>query len=425
MKIVFCLFAVLACMTSSAQFIGTRTNILDSAGERYVTNSPLNTPNHSRVIERIKDSTFHRLMSRAVVIDRLDSTHNDGVATNVVFVTNRGSLRRGTLPASSMPDTNTLLATRSWVTSQGYLKTESDPVWLADKPNYWTKTQSDARYLQTEVDGSTSNELQQLFLGLDDSLAITFGNRIKLPYLRSFTEVDGSVTNELQTLSLGLNDSLEISGTNKVKLPYLRTFTEVDGSTTNEIQTLALGADDSLAISGANKVKMPYLKTFTEVDGSTTNELQTLAIAGRVISISSGNSVTVPIPAYDSIPGKPTLPATFRDSVEYYGSAGRINQKIKVWSGIVTPTTGNGFNVDISAAGFGTILNVQAQAVNSTAIAASVPIVTVKSYTTTQVSLNIIQSNSQLLSILGVTVTGLIFATNLTGTTLHVQVTGY
>lgn len=56
-----------------------------------------------------------------------------------------------------------------------------------------------------------------------------------LGFLPIETEGDGSPTNELQTLNYSsVTDSIGISGGNKVKLPYLKA--EVDGSVTNEIE---------------------------------------------------------------------------------------------------------------------------------------------------------------------------------------------
>lgn len=101
-----------------------------------------------------------------------------------------------------------------------------------------------------------------------------------------------------------------------------------------------------------------------------------------------------------------------------------LDTTAKVWAAIVTPTTGNQFTVDISAAGFSTIISVQAQIIKATTSAASVPVVSVDSYSTTQVKLNIVQSNATLVSILGTTVNGLLFATSFSGMEIHLFVVG-
>jgi hypothetical protein len=186
----------------------------------------------------------------------------------------------------------------------------------------------------TEIDlgpflSNTDNQILEI---INDSLAISGGNKIK---------IDLSSTNEIQDLSISqsnvlkitgnpsateidlkpfldntdsqilqiLNDSLSITGGNKVF---------VDLSTTNEIQDLILNSDtlsitrnpnatrinlkpyldntdnqilfktnDSLAISGGNKIK---------VDFSDTNEIQDLQLNSHILTItgkSSPNSINL------------------------------------------------------------------------------------------------------------------------------------
>jgi hypothetical protein len=88
-----------------------------------------------------------------------------------------------------------------------------------------------------------------------------------------------------QTLSITGN-TLAISGGNSIT---------VDGSSSNEYQTLSLGS-----VSGGN---IPVIlsgttaggaSTQVTVDASALNELQTLSISGSTLSISGGNSVTLP-----------------------------------------------------------------------------------------------------------------------------------
>lgn len=121
------------------------------------------------------------------------------------------------------------------------------------------------------------------------------------------------------------------------------------------------------------------------------------------------NSNTINIPNYGST-------ATL-----LFNSSGQINQQLKIWSQVVTPTSATSFNVDISAAGFSTIICVQLTASNNTTTLSSVPIAVEKSHTTTQVSINTLQSNSGVLGILS----GLLFAGTLTGITINLTVIGY
>lgn len=117
--------------------------------------------------------------------------------------------------------------------------------------------------------------------------------------------------------------------------------------------------------------------------------------------------------------------AHLTDLVTTYNSSGLVNHALKVWQGIVSPNTGNGYSVDISSAGFTTVLNVQVQTAFNTSTASSMPLVAIKSYTTSAVVVNILQSNSTLVSLLGVNVVGLQFLQSTTGVTLHLTVIGY
>ncbi len=208
-------------------------------------------------------------------------------------------------------------------------------------------------YLSTEIDGSITNEIQDLSLvgstlkitnnasatAIDLSpfagsntdeqtlslsgttLSISNGNNVNLSSLQDGTGTDAQVISLTGT-------NLAISGGNSINISSIDTDTnltegevdgfvanngyltsEVDGSTTNELQTLALSGAN-LSISSKNTVDLSGLDTDTnlteaevdgfvanngyltsEVDGSTTNELQTLALSGTNLSISGKNTV--------------------------------------------------------------------------------------------------------------------------------------
>lgn len=103
-------------------------------------------------------------------------------------------------------------------------------------PTRVSQLNNDAGFITYEVDGSVTNELQDISLN-GANLSISSGSTVNLAgldtklteaevdafvsdngYLTSFTEVDGSVTNELQTLSLR-HDTLFLSNGGFVKLP--------------------------------------------------------------------------------------------------------------------------------------------------------------------------------------------------------------
>lgn len=126
----------------------------------------------------------------------------------------------------------------------------------------------------TEVDGSTTNELQTLSQTGNTITLSNGGGSFNLP---TFTDTDA------QSLSLNGNN-LSISNGNTVVLP---TFVEVDGSTTNELQTLSQTGNTITLSNGGGSFNLP---TFTDTDA------QSLTLTGNTLSISNGNSVVLPNP---------------------------------------------------------------------------------------------------------------------------------
>lgn len=111
--------------------------------------------------------------------------------------------------------------------------------------------------------------------------------------------------------------------------------------------------------------------------------------------------------------------------IRMFNASGELlDSTTKCWVAIVVPTTGNGFTIDISAAGFSSIISVQSQIIKNVSSASTVPIISVQSYSTTEVKLNIVQSNSTVVSLLGTTVNGLLFVTDFTGCEVHLFVLG-
>ncbi|MEQ9402892.1 MAG: tail fiber domain-containing protein [Cyclobacteriaceae bacterium] len=181
-----------------------------------------------------------------------------------------------------------------------------------------TETEVDAfvsnnGYLTTEIDGSVTNELQDISLS-GSSLSITDGSTIDLSSLDTNSqltetevddmvsnngyltaEVDGSVTNELQNISLSGSD-LSITGGSTIDLSGIDTDTqlteaevddmvnnngyltaEVDGSVTNEIQDLDLNSTTHVLNITDNATPTdidltPYHNTFQTTANVTSNE---------------------------------------------------------------------------------------------------------------------------------------------------------
>lgn len=335
---------------------------------------------------------------------------------------------------------------------------------LINKPTIPTNTNqltNGAGFLTLEVDGSVTNELQTLSLNSSDTLSISAGNKVKLPYIK--TEIDGSITNEIQTLSkVGNQVTLSLSGGNF-------SVADADSSSSNEIQTIArVGTTVTLSNSGGsfsiddadnsptNEIELPSMsgQTGKVLGNNGTTAIWQNASSGTVTSISanagtgisvtgspitSSGTLTITNTAPDQtvtitggqntkITGSyPNFTVTDSTSTKVYNSSGRINQNLKVWSANVTPSTSNGYSIDISSAGFTTILSANVVAVRNTTSASTSPNVSIKTKSTTSLVVNVVEDNPATITILGINVLSgapSIFA-NTTGLSLDVTVIGY
>jgi hypothetical protein len=76
----------------------------------------------------------------------------------------------------------------------------------------------------------------------------------------------------------------------------------------------------------------------------------------------------------------------------------------KIFADTITCTTGNGFSIDISPAGFSTVPRVQITAMRNTSAAISTPNVAIKSVSTTAIVVNVTEGNPNTTTILGIPV---------------------
>ena len=153
-------------------------------------------------------------------------------------------------------------------------------------------------YLTSEVDGSITNEIQDLQL-TGNTLVITNNTSATSIDLSGYLDNTDTQLSETQVDAFVANNG------------YLTT--EVDGSATNEIQSISL-SNDTIYLSNGGYVKLPvavvgfngqytsligapinvshfvndagYLTS--EVDGSVTNELQTISKSGATVTLSDG-----------------------------------------------------------------------------------------------------------------------------------------
>jgi len=211
-----------------------------------------------------------------------------------------------------------------------------------------------SQYLTTEIDSSTTNELQVLSIS-NDTIFLSDGGFVKLPAGTSFSgsfndltdiptglsdgdddtqltetevdayvanngylteEADGDATNELQVLSIS-NDTIFLSDGGFVKLPAGTSFSgsfndltdvpaNLDTDTTDDfdgdfahLTNVPAGLSDGDDNTQLTEAEVDAYVTdngylTAEVDGSTTNELQVITISNDTIFLSDGGLVKLP-----------------------------------------------------------------------------------------------------------------------------------
>ena len=190
---------------------------------------------------------------------------------------------------------------------------------------------NDSGYLTTEIDGSVTNEIQVLSIS-NDTIFLSDGGFVVLPagfdgdynslvntpsipsktsdlvndsgYLNA--EIDGSITNELQTLSLS-SDTLYLSDGGKVPTSSLGPEYTILSATTGlgtgwyislekdgvpQSDFFRVNAGNGISLSGNNSTD--YTITNLSNDMDSTNELQTLSMSGDTLFLSNGGFVQLP-----------------------------------------------------------------------------------------------------------------------------------
>ena len=159
-------------------------------------------------------------------------------------------------------------------------------------------------------------------------------------------DADSDPTNEIQELEF-------TSGI--LSLTRSTSFVDISSINTDE-QTLSLSGN-TLSISGGNSVSLPTGTTYTAGTGisiagnvisntgdlSSTNEIQTLAISGNTLSISGSNSITLPTVAQ-------SLDIAYDGGRTIAADAGAV--RINGTDGfIITGTHNNGAEIEVSGSG--------------------------------------------------------------------------
>jgi hypothetical protein len=144
----------------------------------------------------------------------------------------------------------------------------------------WGKT---TYFIAVEMDASGGSNYQ--LMGVSQLLSVPYA--LYAEKSGSSGDGDTSSTNELQALSrTGNTVYLSKSGGS-----FIDQVNYNDADSLNELQNISI-ADHDLTISSGNTVTIP--DNVDDADADSTNELQNLSISGNDITISKGNTITVP-----------------------------------------------------------------------------------------------------------------------------------
>ena len=352
--------------------------------------------------------------------------------TNLYWTNARGDARYPLLSGS--------YSNPSWITSLPYSKITGSPT----IPTTTSQLTNNSGFIIAEVDGSTTNELQSLSIA-GQSLSISSGNTITLPT----QDLSGLAT----TGALALKGDSSATGDLKRRFIADSTAKAITLATKLSVETQVIsGSGNTISLTGGSSYTIPSqsfssitskpttiagygitdynslwdtritTKSTTDLSEGT-NKYYTDTRARTAISLTTTGTGAA---TYNNSTGNINIPLNSLnyDSVQVYTSSGRVNQKLKIWTGKVTPTSGSGA-IDISSAGFTTILNVQLQIFANKTAAVDVPLIAGKTYTTTSITYNILVSNNNTIGSLLSPIVGLLIATTITGFEIHCTVTGY
>lgn len=142
------------------------------------------------------------------------------------------------------------------------------------------------------------------------------------------------------------------------------------------------------------------------------NAITTAKINDSAITNAKINTVD-----YSKVTNKPNI-------LNLYSSGGLVGSQLRAYAVTVTPTTASGNSIDISGAGFGTILGVIPSAINNTSTIDNVPLVSLKSVSISSVVVNILSPKTTSV-LIGGNVDGMGFIGSLSGVAVTLIVIGY
>ena len=133
-----------------------------------------------------------------------------------------------------------------------------------------------------DADADPANEFNTSFTLTGSDLTLTDGGGTHTVTLPSMTEVDGDTTNELQDITLTGTD-LSISQGSTVDLSVLQDgVTDADADPNNELQTLSLSGSNLTLSQGGGTVSID------DADADPANEIQVLSMSNDSILLSNG-----------------------------------------------------------------------------------------------------------------------------------------
>lgn len=204
-----------------------------------------------------------------------------------------------------------------WANGPFFIKTETDP---AGGTDYTITGTSQLLSVPYALHAKTAESVSGTITETDPIFGTSVAGSINSTDISNWnnkldTEVDGSVTNEIQVLSIS-HDTVFLSNGGFVKLPagFDGQYNSLTGTPTN-VSTFTNDAG--------------YLTT--EVDGSVTNEIQVLSIAHDTVFLSNGGFVKLPAGfdgQYSSLTGTPTNVSAFTNDAGYLTTFTEIDPKI-------------------------------------------------------------------------------------------------
>jgi len=201
--------------------------------------------------------------------------------------------------------------TINWANGPYFIKTETDPAGGANYTITGTSQLLSVPYaLYAEkadnVFSGDFNDLSNVPSGLSDGDDVNDADHDPSNEIQTISKTGNTIT--LSNGGGNVTDSdTHLSDADIAAMGYIKDANDADHDPSNEIQTISKTGntitlsngggnvtDSDTHLSDADIAAMGYIKDANDADHDATNEIQTLSVSGNQLSISSGNSVTLP-----------------------------------------------------------------------------------------------------------------------------------